>query len=106
MGTSKAVSLGLPLLKQLKQLLTSLGLRNSQIIKCKEKISFNPFHDFHEPNFQDKKLPGFLPGHRRFAMGSGGSVPKGEEFPEPEALKREEYVTEHHKPLGDDTRCV
>ena len=58
MGTSKAVSLGLPLLKQLKQLLTSLGLRNSQIIKCKEKISFNPFHDFHESNFQDKKLPG------------------------------------------------
>lgn len=36
-------------------------------------------------------------------MGSGGSVPRGEEFPEPEALKREEYVTEHHKPFADDT---
>lgn len=24
-------------------------------------------------------------------------MPRGEEFPEPEALKREEYVTEHHK---------
>jgi len=56
------------------------------------------------PLLKELKLerPSSAASHR-VAMGSGGSVPRGEEFPEPEALKREEYVTEHHKPFADDT---